>query len=171
MPQGVVATFDADADRSVRALWSRLDAAGLPPARPFPPHLTFALASDIPAKTRTALAAELRLLAVPDIWLSALSTFSANENALVLAAVTDAELLAVHSALHDVLAGKVRNPSAYYLPGNWMPHCTLVQGVPTSDMTTAFNAVFPTDTIRAKVVKVSILDTNNPGTEDVLFTR
>ena len=43
----------------------------------------------------------------------------------MLAAVVDTELLAVHAAVHDALAGRVRGPVAAYLPGAWLPHCVL----------------------------------------------
>ncbi|WP_436493369.1 2'-5' RNA ligase family protein [Actinokineospora sp. HUAS TT18] len=159
MAQGVVVLFDEQADAEIRALWDRLDAAGLPSARKFPPHLTLALAGEIPQKTRAALKADLRLLSIPNIWLATLSTFSTSENVLMLAAVTDAELLAVHSAVHDVLAGKVRNPNAYYLPGSWMPHCTLVQGVSEAEIVSGFGTVFPAPAIRARARQVAVIDT------------
>ena len=66
-------------------------------------------------------------VALPSLWLYTLGTFPTKENALFLGAVTDAEVLAVHSAVHDALAGKVRDPWAYYLPGAWVPHCALAQ--------------------------------------------
>ena len=48
---------------------------------------------------------ELRTLAMPSVLLHTLSAFPAPETVLHLGAVVDAELLAVHSAVHDVLAG------------------------------------------------------------------
>jgi 2'-5' RNA ligase len=159
MAQGVVVLFDDAADTAVRELWARLDAAGLPPDRVLPPHLTFALASDIPAGTRAALRAELRLLHVPSLQFAALSTFATTENVLVLSAVTDPELLAVHSAVHDVLAGRVRNPSAYYMPGSWVPHCTLVREVSDEQLVRGFGAVFPVPQLRARVSSVAVVDT------------
>jgi 2'-5' RNA ligase len=168
MAQGVVVTFDERADTAVRALWSQLDDAGLTSDRPFPPHLTFAMASDIPARTRAALKADLARLAVPGIWLAALSTFATSENVLMLAAVTDGELLAVHSAVHDVLAGKVRNPNAYYLPGSWMPHCTLLHGVADAELVAGFGLVHPVAPIQARARQVSVIDTAT-GETDVLI--
>lgn len=159
MAQGVVVLFDDEADAAVRALWARLDAAGLPSRRVFPPHLTFALASEIPRKAREALRAELRVLHIPSLWFGSLSTFAHSENVLMLAAVTDPELLAVHSAVHDVLAGKVRNPSSYYLPGSWVPHCTLLQQVTGDELVAGFGAVFPVAGLRARVSGVAVMDT------------
>ncbi|GGS16580.1 MULTISPECIES: 2'-5' RNA ligase family protein [Actinokineospora] len=158
MAQGVVVLFDDAADRAVRALWARLDAAGLPSRRDFPPHLTFAMASVIPPRTRDALRASLRVLHIPSLWFGSLSTFANTENVLMLAAVTDPELLAVHSAIHDVLAGAVKNPSAYYLPGSWVPHCTLLQQVSTEELVRGFGTVFPVEPLRARVSGVAVLD-------------
>lgn len=158
MAQGVVVLFDPAADRAVRDLWARLDAAGLPSTRAFPPHLTFAMASEIPPRTREALRSELRVLHIPSLYFGALSTFTNTENVLMLSAVTDPELLAVHSAIHDVLAGRVRNPSAYYLPGSWVPHCTLLQQVSTEELVHGFATSFPIEPLRARVATVAIMD-------------
>ncbi|MGQ0837126.1 2'-5' RNA ligase family protein [Actinokineospora sp.] len=159
MAHAIMITFDEQAETAIRGLWARLDRAGLPGTRKFPPHLTFAMASDIPRRTRAALRADLARLTMPGIWLAGLSTFATSENVLMLAAVTDSELLAVHSAVHDVLAGKVRNPNAYYLPGSWIPHCTLVHGVTDAELVAGFGVVFPVEPIRARARRVVVLDT------------
>ena len=159
MAQGVVVLFEDAADRAVRDLWARLDAAGLPSRRAFPPHPTFAMASDIPERTRAALREQLRVLHIPSLYFGALSTFASTENVLMLSAVTDPELLAVHSAVHDVLAGRVRDPSAYYLPGSWVPHCTLLAQVDAAALVRGFGAVFPVEPLRARVAGVAVMDT------------
>ena len=74
------------------------------------PHVTFALASAIPPRTRDALREDLRLLSIPNLWLATLAAFSTSEPVLMLAAVVDTELLAVHSAVHDVLAKRSSSP-------------------------------------------------------------
>ena len=158
----LVAFFDDEADKRVRDLQKRVGAK-----HKYPPHLTYAVATTIGPKVRKELREDLERLWMPDLYLHTLSTFSTSENVLMLAAVVDTELLAVHSAIHDVLASKVKNPSAYYLPGNWVPHCTLVQDVDDEAMKAAFAAVFPVEPIRAKVREVSIVDTQT-GEIDVL---
>ncbi|MFD5829580.1 2'-5' RNA ligase family protein [Lentzea sp. NPDC060358] len=158
----LVAFFDDEADRKVRELQTRVGGEFR-----YPPHLTYAVASTIGPKVRKELREDLDRLWLPDLYLHTLSTFSTSENVLMLAAVVDTELLAVHSAIHDVLASKVKNPSAYYLPGNWVPHCTLVHDVDDEAMKAAFAKVFPVEPIRAKVREVSIVDTQT-GEIDVL---
>jgi 2'-5' RNA ligase len=165
--------FDDEADRAVRELWTRLERAGVPSMatrthRRHRPHVTFAIAGTIPAATRDALRADLRRLSIPRLWLYSLGTFTSVEPVLLLFAVADTELLAVHSAVHDVLAGRVRAPSAYYLPGSWVPHCALAQGIEPEAVPVGFAALYPVTPIRATVVEVAVVDTHTGAAEALL---
>ncbi|NRN66168.1 2'-5' RNA ligase [Kibdelosporangium sp. 4NS15] len=170
MAHTVAVFFDDEAERAVRALWRRLDQAGVPSLAKHPngrwaPRVTFAAAKQIPRRTRDLLKDELRTLAIPNLWLSNLGTFPSTENVLMLGAVVDAELLAVHSAVHDVLAGRVQSPQAYWLPGSWTPHCTLTQGVEHHQLVEGFAALHPVDRIEARVEHVAIVDTQTAEVE------
>ncbi|GAA1264115.1 2'-5' RNA ligase family protein [Saccharothrix xinjiangensis] len=150
----LVVFFDDGADRAVRELWRRI---GVAPD--LPPHLTCASAAVIGPKVRAELREDLSRLWVPDLWLHALS---ATDDALVLGAVVDAELLAVHSAIHDVLAGRVKHPTARHLPGSWTPHCTLLTGDDDA-VKAAFAELHPVAPIRAKARQVAVVDTQTGG--------
>jgi hypothetical protein len=117
------------------------------------PAVVVAAATAVPPPARRALAAEVRLLALPSLWLAGLGTVAGRPDELVLAAVVDAELLAVHAAVHDALAGRVRNPVATYLPGTWLPHCVLATGEPAA----AFAALHPVEPVLARVVGVEVV--------------
>ncbi|HEX5405061.1 MAG TPA: 2'-5' RNA ligase family protein [Pseudonocardiaceae bacterium] len=164
--------FDGEAEAAVRALWQRLEQAGVPSpatgAGHHRPHVSFALGSAIPAAARRDLAVDLARLAMPRLWLYTLGTFPTAENVLFLGAVTDAELLAVHVAVHDTLAGRVRDPWAYFLPGAWVPHCTLTREITPAQLTTAFADLHPVEPIRAKIAEVGIADTRT-GEIDMLL--
>lgn len=164
MAQAVELFFDADADERVRALWQRLDDAGVPSLatrthQQHRPHVTLAVAGSIPGSARSELGAELRALSLPDLWLYTLGTFPSEEAVLLLGAIADTEVLAVHSAVHDVLAGRARQPSAYYFPGAWIPHCTLAQGITREQLSRGFAALHPLEPVRASVREVGIVDT------------
>jgi hypothetical protein len=118
------------------------------------PALTAAGAVAIPPAARSALADELRVLALPTVWLATLGSTAARADELVLAAVVDTELLAVHTAVHDALAGRVRGPVAAYLPGAWLPHCV----VATGRAAVAFAALHPVEPVRARIVDVEVAD-------------
>lgn len=124
----IVFRLDDAACRQLTALRERARAAGfgVPAGRP---AVAVAAAAAVPPQARAALAAELRLLTLPSLWLATLGATAGRPEELVLAAVVDTELLAVHTAVHDALAGRVRGPVADYLPGSWLPHCVLVTGV------------------------------------------
>lgn len=173
MAQALEFWFDDAADAAVRKLWRRLDEAGVPSLATrthgrHRPHVTFALQGAIPPRTREALREDLRLLAIPNLWLSTLAAFSASEPVLMLAAVVDTELLAVHSAVHDVLAKKVKQPQAYYLPGSWVPHCTLAQGLEPAQVAAGFAALYPVEPIRARVDAIAIVDTHTGEAETLI---
>lgn len=166
--------FDEAADQQVRELWQRLDKAGVPGLatqthRRHRPHVTMAVAGTIPAAARKAIAAELYRLSIPDLWLYTLGTFAGDEPVLFLGAVVDTEILAVHSAVHDVLAGKVKNPSAYYFPGAWVPHCTLAQGITDEQLAAGFAALQPPEPVRASVTEIGVTDTRT-GEIEVLIS-
>lgn len=143
--------LDPAACDELRALRGRVAAAGIA-APAGPPAVTVAAATAVPAAAREALDAELRLLVLPSLWLATLGTVAGRPDELVLAAVVDAELLAVHAAVHDALAGRVKGPVAAYLPGSWLPHCVLATGHPA----TAFAALHPVTPVRARVTGVLV---------------
>lgn len=162
--------FDDSAEVEIRALRRRLDDAGIPgAAEPHErPHVRLALAGTIGSGTRRALRDELRMLSIPDLWFYTLGTFPSESPALLLGAVVDTELLAVHSAVHDVLAGKVSQPSAYYFPGAWIPHCTLARGLTAQQLTTGFAALGSTSSIRAATTGMGITDTRTGEVDSLL---
>ena len=143
--------LDDGAAAAIEGLRARAAAAGsaVPADRP---ALTAAAAGTIPTPARDALADELRVLALPSVWLATLGATAGRPGELVLAAVVDAELLAVHAAVHDALAGRVRGPVAAYLPGAWLPHCV----VAISGVTDAFAALHPVEPVRARIVAVEV---------------
>lgn len=160
MPQTVRFRLDDDAAAALTALRETARSAGsaVPTDRP---ALTAAAAASIPARARSALTDELRHLALPTVWFATLGATAARADELVLAAVVDTELLAVHAAVHDALAGRVRGPVAAYLPGAWLPHCVVALDHPE----TAFAALHPVEPVRARLVGVEIVDTRTGAGE------
>ncbi|MBB5153937.1 2'-5' RNA ligase family protein [Saccharopolyspora phatthalungensis] len=172
MAHALVSYFDDTTESEIRALWRRLDDAGVPSIDTrtngkHRPHVTLAAAGSIPAAARKALRAELDLLSIPDLWLYTLGTFPGDDRVLLLSAIVDTELLAVHSAVHDALAGRVQHPSAYYFPGAWIPHCTLAQGVTDEQLTAGFRALQPPEPVRAKITEIAIVDTRTGDAETI----
>ncbi|BBG05148.1 MULTISPECIES: hypothetical protein [Pseudonocardia] len=159
MPAIVRFRLDPAAVRELGALRARLSTAGLPAAAGVP-DVTVAAAGTIPRPARDALVAELRLVALPALWLATLGSRTGDDDALVLAAVTDPEVLAVHTAVHDALAGRVRGAHAAHLPGSWLPHVVLATGRPAE----AFTLLHPAPPVRAGIVAVELHDSRTGET-------
>ena len=134
--------LDVAAVAELEALRARVTSRGIS-APSDVPAVTAARAAKLSATARAALEAEL----------ATLGTVTGRPDELVLAAVVDAELLAVHAAVHDALAGRVQGPVAAYLPGAWLPHCVLATERPAA----AFAALHPVTPIRARVTGVDIV--------------
>ena len=143
--------LDDGATARIAQLRERVAGAGVPVPTDRP-ALTAAAAGAIPPAARAALADELRVLALPSVWLATLGSTAARPDELVLAAVVDTELLAVHTAVHDALAGRVRGPVAAYLTGAWLPHCVLALTKPVD----AFAMLHPVEPVRARIVGVEV---------------
>lgn len=149
MPVHVRFTLDDAAVEAVTRLRARVASAGIAVPELLP-SVIVAAASTMPPDARAAVADEVRLLGLPSIWLATLGTVAGRPDELVLAAVVDTELLAIHGAVHDSLAGRVRNPVSAYFPGTWLPSCVLAVERPAE----AFAALHPVEPVRTRVVGV-----------------
>jgi hypothetical protein len=170
--QAIQFSFDATADSTVRDLWRTLSDAGVPSLATrthgrHRPHVAFAAAKAIPDKVRADLRTELSLLSLPRLWLNSLSS---DYGSLFLSSVVDTELLAVHSAVHDVLAKRVRDQSAEYLPGSWVPRCVLAEDLAPSDIPVGVAALVPVEPVRAVIAEVAVVDTHT-GERSPLWSR
>ncbi|TCK19983.1 2'-5' RNA ligase family protein [Pseudonocardia endophytica] len=165
MPHVVRFRLDDDAVAALEALRGTALEAGADP-EPDRPQVTVAAAGTIQGPARDALVADLRLISLPTLWLAALSSLPGDDEHLVLAAVTDPEVLAVHSVVHDVLAGRVRSPHVAHLPGSWLPHCVLARSRPPA----AFAALHPVVPVRARIVAVELHDTRTGSTDTLRST-
>lgn len=132
MPYAVELRFDEDLARRVRALWRALVEIGAgsfgPGGEPVP-HLSLAVYDDedeVDAAAASDLVAELAARgARSEIAFASLGVFPTEENVLFLAPVVTPTLLDLHAAYHAMAQHLGATCRPYYLPGRWVPHCTL----------------------------------------------
>jgi len=163
MAHAIEMFFDEEADTEVRALWRQLATAGLPSLatrthRQHRPHVSLTVTESLDqadlAPVRSALAGHL-----PAVLLDALGTFPGSEGALFLATVVTQDLLRLHARVHNALAGQPVTHWPYYLPGRWVPHCTLAQGLSRDEIAGAFRLLHGYQPIAAQLASAGITDT------------
>jgi 2'-5' RNA ligase len=158
--------FDAVADAAVRRLWAALEAAGVPtPGREAGrPHLSLARCdAPDPAALAAAAARFARAASAFPIELGALGVF-APEGWVFLAPVGSASLLHRHARVHawlERLAGSAAGVTVVhrdrYVPGRWVPHCTLTTRLEPALAARAVEVCLGTDLPRtARVERIGL---------------
>jgi len=132
VPYAVELRFDQDLADRVRELWRALEAigAGSFGAGGAPvPHLSLAVYDDedeVDEAAASDLVAELAAHGAPiEIAFASLGVFPTEENVLFLAPVVTPALLDLHAGYHAMATRLGATCRPHYLPGHWVPHCTL----------------------------------------------
>jgi 2'-5' RNA ligase len=155
--------FDDQADAAVRKVWQLLADAGLPSLatwthRRHRPHASLAVAESLAGADLAPLRSVLRA-PQPTLQLYVLGTFPGYEGVLFLGVAVTADLLAFHREVHAALGGQAVQHWPHYLPGNWVPHCTLAEGLDKATAAHAFGLLYGYEPITATVSAVGIKDT------------
>lgn len=132
MVQTVELVLDEASEELVRAQWQALAAAALPSQARHTgatnrPHVTLAVAEELPAELEPALRQAVAALPLP-VRLGALVCFGGRRRVLARLVVADRALLDLHAAVAEVVAG-CPGPSPLTEPGRWTPHVTLARGL------------------------------------------
>jgi len=142
MPFALELLFDSRADKAVRKLGQLLENKKIPTILSAPgasPHLTLAVFERFNRKRLIPLLDRLarRFNPIP-FELASLGNFPGKERALFLAPVVTPPLLKLHAELHRSLKDMIRGKLSYYLPGRWIPHCTLGMGLTRAELSNGF---------------------------------
>lgn len=140
MLYAVTLSFDVAAEGRVRQLHAALRAVGLTPAGR--PHVTLGVAAQVDdAQLRPMLQQFARRSGDLTLDFHALGLFPTSEGVLYLAVTLTPHLLALHAAFDAQFDRAAYGRRAYYLPGEWVPHCTLAHGLTRDQLATAAAAV------------------------------
>lgn len=143
MLYGVELFFAPPAEADVRRVQAALHAAGLP-ALTSRPHVTLGVAGDVDLPGLTAAVQQFaRTSGELTLHFHGLGIFAGTEGVLYLAVTPAACLLALHEAFHVWFDDYAYGRRDYYLPGNWVPHCTLAQGATTEQLARATAVILP----------------------------
>ncbi|MCY3712450.1 MAG: 2'-5' RNA ligase family protein [Gemmatimonadetes bacterium] len=134
--------YDDASEQAVRHIWDGLGTAlGQPSLSELGsrPHVSLAVygddlhTNDFPER----LLEFARSIDPFDFTLSSLGTFAGQEGVVFLAPVVTRRLLEVHAQFHEVFSKHKDAGMGYYLPGHWVPHCTIAIDLSAAEVTEA----------------------------------
>src|SRR3954447_22855317 len=161
MALAVCLLFDRSSERAVRNLWDRLEDLGVPTLRSHThgrhvPHLSFAVLRDWQLDdVRKAVDA------LPDggpaqLYVDALGTFRRGR-AWLVPAVTAAVLERQERTVAALMATGA-DLHRHYLPGVWVPHCTIAPRVPLVALPVLAATVYDVLPLRVIADRAALID-------------
>jgi 2'-5' RNA ligase len=132
MAFAVVLYFEDLHESEFQKIWKTLAEEGLSTdllKAEIRPHITLGIFDELncqPCDSQLAeLAAQTRSL---EFQITHLGLFIHPEPVVFAAPTITAELIVFHQTLHKIMAVESKAPWEMYLPGKWVPHCTLALG-------------------------------------------
>jgi len=124
--------FDAGLERAVSGILVELRDAGLPSPLltwTVPPHVSLILGGAAVNELERAVAEFAAATPSIPVALDGVGTFGGDNGVVFLGPLVDRALLDLHRAAHEALGPHVPERDPRYLPGRWMPHCTVSVGL------------------------------------------
>lgn len=86
--------------------------------------------------------------------------FPTNGTVFLAPIVTD-ELLKLHHSYHDYFKNFHDNPNSYYVPGKWVPHCTVANRLHTKQFLSVMEYIYEKfDFATASIEKLKLIKVN-----------
>jgi hypothetical protein len=145
MAFAVALFFDAATEATVRLVARSLVPAGIP-ADPFVgelrPHLSLGVCEQLDAAGFEAdFMAFAAATPATDFTFASAAVFPTGDaGVLFLAPIVTQALLLSHDRFHRMFARHAISPVDYYLPGNWVPHCSLALNLPRDRLASVVDA-------------------------------
>lgn len=134
MPYAVVLYLDSKDAKPLRQTISLLAQKNIAPYMQdssIPPHVTLAIYDELKCQTcEQKISALARKVSGFDLFFSFIGLFQTDEPVVFIAPTVTDQLLSIHHILHETLKDDAKDPWEYYLPGRWVPHCSLAVEFP-----------------------------------------
>lgn len=106
-----------------------------------------------------------------DITFSSIGTFL-QSGALYLAPTVTKQLLTFHENHHKNFQHFNDDPESLYLPGRWIPHCTLANRLPQEKLIEAFKYCSERiETVFAQIQEVALIDLTDKGKAPIIYSK
>jgi 2'-5' RNA ligase len=121
--------FDSFSEAAIQVIWQELASQKVAPYMAesgIRPHITLAIYRDIDHNAcQTLLSSLIQDLEPLQLNFSYLGIFTVPSPVVFLAPTVDQQLIDLHRKVNVLLHQVGEEPVPFYLPGQWVPHCTL----------------------------------------------
>jgi 2'-5' RNA ligase len=161
MSYAVEVHFDEDTEDKVRAVWKAIADAGVSTSMLdgiSRPHITLGICDELSTTFKNELALFTREVKPFDFSLSFIGGFNAAEGVLFFGPTPTDAMFRLHSRFHVFFNEHAGRIWKNYLPGVWVPHCTLAFRLNSEQLRRAFDiaagAPLP---ISGKITEIGLL--------------
>ena len=161
MALAVCLLFDRRSERAVRALWDRLEQQGVPSLRSHThgrhvPHVSYAVLRSWDQAAVTAALVELGDGAPVDISFDGVGLFRRGRTWLL--AGVGAEFVARQQRVVGAVSATGAELHKHYVPGTWLPHCSLAPRATLAQLPAVVAAVFDVLPLRARLDRAALVN-------------
>jgi 2'-5' RNA ligase len=130
MPFAIELILDSQSSAIVTSVWLTLAVEGLGTVLTGRPHVTLSDCQEIDVPlAKENVKAFAQTYAPSPVQFGSFGTFANETSVVFLAPVVTQSLVAAHADFWNSFAGCVAESRHFYHPENWIPHCTLGQGL------------------------------------------
>ncbi len=135
MPYAIECYLDEKSSEIIRNIWTQLELNHINTDKGVKPHVSLMIYEEIPIENFKEKLLEFSKNIKPiNILLSSLGLFCINSPVLFLSPVVSHDLLELHSFFNNFFKEYKDHAWQYYLPGKWVPHCTLALDITWDDV-------------------------------------
>jgi 2'-5' RNA ligase len=121
--------FDENSETNIQRIWRSLKESGISSYMNDSgsvPHITLSVFNKIDVNdVNNRLVSFSEKISKFTLSLSSIGAFPSEEGVLFLAPIVTEKLLHIHHLFHNSFTDLKEDQWPYYLPGSWVPHCTL----------------------------------------------
>ncbi|GLV66149.1 hypothetical protein Bmyc01_48180 [Bacillus mycoides] len=159
----IIATFDCVFINKVRELQNELtNIIGTNELAGVEPHITLADYKELDFNLYTKKLEEFVAFQenIAAVTFSSVGTFPTNGTIFLAPSIND-ELLRLHHSYHDNFKTFHGNPQSYYVPGKWIPHCTIANGLNSNQFVNVMEYIYEKfDVTIASIEKLKLIKAN-----------
>ena len=161
MALAVCLLFDRRSERAVRALWDRLEQAGVPSLGSHThgrhvPHVSYAVLRSWDQASVTAALAQLGGGAPVELSFDGIGLFRRGRTWLV--AGVSADFVARQQRVVEAVTATGAELHKHYRPGTWLPHCSLAPRATLAQLPVAVAAVLDVLPLRARLDRAALVN-------------